>query len=488
MATEPKSANTQEALGHLIERIPITRIHYFALFLVVTGGLFEVLEQLILSALGPALQDAFGIGAQDLAFLSTATLLAIVVGGVLGGYLADKIGRRGVLAISVGIYSLGSILSAVAPDYTVLALARVVTGIGVGGEIAVGLTYLSELTPTKIRGLFVSLFNTISAGVGMFVAYAYALFVLGPFAALIGAGENGWRWAFGLLGIPAVLVFFLRRYLPETPRYLMERGHVHKLNDSLTRLARGRLRLRRDEQPTAYFDPADSESIEAAARAVSAPKVNAFGALFEARQRTRTIGLSVAAFLAWGAQFSVIILMPLLLVDRGYSIGGSLTFTMVQNIGGLLGAIVASIGAYAFPRRRMILIGTIMAALSVIMFALFATTPALVMILGFLFQFCVMLVNTTIWTWAPELFPTKIRGLGTAVVVNIGFLGGALIPLSSAWFYENVNEFSVFAGIAVMYVMILLASRFVTETHNVPFEKLHGPATPAPHQTVTNPL
>jgi MFS family permease len=486
MAIEPESRNSQEALGQVIERIPITRVHYLALILVVTGGLFEVLEQLILSALGPALQKAFGIGAQSLAFLSTATLLAIVVGGLLGGYFADRLGRRNVLAISVGVYSLGSVLSALSPDYTFLTISRVVTGIGVGAEIAVGLAYLSELTPTRIRGLFVSLFNTISAGVGMFVAYAYALFVLGPFAAVVGAGDEGWRWAFGLLGIPAVLVFFLRRYLPETPRYLMERGQVHKLNDSLTRLAKGKLRLGRDEQPTLYFDPADSAAFELSAPTEILPKKSALRALFEGRKRQWTIGLSLAAFLAWGAQFSVIILMPLLLIDRGYSIAGSLEFTMVQNLGGLFGAIVASIGAYKFPRRRMMLIGTIMAAISVLMFAQFATTPALVMILGFLFQFCVMLVNTTIWTWAPDLFPTKTRGLGTAFVVNVGFLGGALIPLASSWFYENVNEFAVFVGVAVMYVLILVASRFVTETHNVPLEQLHGPTALSPDPSLTS--
>lgn len=285
MAIEPESRNSQEALGQVIERIPITRVHYLALILVVTGGLFEVLEQLILSALGPALQKAFGIGAQSLAFLSTATLLAIVVGGLLGGYFADRLGRRNVLAISVGVYSLGSVLSALSPDYTFLTISRVVTGIGVGAEIAVGLAYLSELTPTRIRGLFVSLFNTISAGVGMFVAYAYAIFVLGPFAAVVGAGDEGWRWAFGLLGIPAVLVFFLRRYLPETPRYLMERGQVHKLNDSLTRLAKGKLRLGRDEQPTLYFDPADSAAFERSAPTEILPKKSALRALFEGRKR-----------------------------------------------------------------------------------------------------------------------------------------------------------------------------------------------------------
>lgn len=454
-------------LGDIVDGIKLTKVHYLALLLVVTGGLFEVMEQLILASLGPSLQEAFGASAQDIALLSTATLLAIAVGGVTGGYLADRAGRRAVLAVSVGIYSFGSVIAAFSMNYEMLTIARVITGIGVGGEIAVGLTYLSELTPTRIRGLFVSLFNTISAGVGMFIAFAYTIFVLGPFAAMISAGDEAWRWAFGLLGIPAVLVFFFRRYLPETPRFLLEKHRTADLNASLTRLEQGKMRLKTPGEAIEYFS--DAEVDAASAEVLESGRVSD---LFISGQRKRTIGLSIVAFLAWGAQFSILLVMPLLLVERGYSISGSLTFTMVQNIGGLLGAILASIGAYWFPRKRMIAIGSVLAAVTIILFAFFATSPFLIMLLGFLFNFSVMVVNTTIWTWSPELFPTKIRGLGTSVVVNIGFIGGALIPLAASALFENVNEYMTFGIVVIIYIGILIISRVVTETHNRSFDEL----------------
>ena len=265
-------------------------------------------------------------------------------------------------------------------------------------------------------------------------------------------------------------MFFFRRYLPETPRFLLEKHRTTELNTSLTRLAQGKMRLSKTEPPVEYFT---AEDIDAASKEVRGTQKGRFAELFSPVQQRRTIGLSTVAFLAWGAQFSVLLIMPLLLVERGYTISGSLTFTMIQNLGGLVGAIVASIGAYRFPRKRMIAIGAILAALTIILFALFASTPFLIMALGFLFNFSVMIVNTTIWTWSPELFPTRIRGLGTAVVVNVGFIGGALIPLIAAALFENANQYMTFGIIVVIYLGIIVLSRRVTETHNKTFEELN---------------
>ncbi|MCI2423314.1 MFS transporter [Saccharopolyspora sp. K220] len=466
MSSKPRS------LGEIIDRLGLTRTHYLALTLVVVGGLFEVFEQLILSALGPSLEKELGVDASALALLSTVSLLAIVAGGVIGGLVADIFGRRSLLAVSLGIYCLGSVLSAMAPNSVILGVTRIVTGLGVGGEIAVGLTYLSELTPTKFRGVFVSLFNTISAGIGMFLAYAYTLVVIGPFAAAINAGDNAWRWAFGLLGVPAVLIFFFRRYLPETPAHLLSRGKIQETNEALTRLATGRLRLRSGDDVHQYVDRQTAAISESAQHHESTRQT--LKSVLSRPLRRRTIALGVAAFLAWGAQFSVVLLMPLILVSRGYSVQGSVTFTMLQNFGGLIGCAIASYGGFAISRRTAVSSGAVCSAISVLAFALFAAGDALILALGFVFQIFVLLVNTTIWTWAPELYPTRVRGFGTAVIVNTGFVGGALLPLISSSLLQGVGEFWVFGVVAVMYLGLALAALFVPETHRVPLEVLHG--------------
>src|SRR5262249_21384767 len=163
----------------------------------------------------------------------------------------------------------------------------------------------------------------------IFLAYVYALVVIGPFASAIHAGADAWRWAFGLLGIPAILILFFRRYLPETPAHLLSRGKFNEANEALTRLATGRLRLPSTDDVTQFVSRDTVATSESAQHEESTGR--ALRSVLTAPLRRRTIALGLAAFLAWGAQFSVVLLMPLILVSRGYSVQGSVLFTMLQN-------------------------------------------------------------------------------------------------------------------------------------------------------------
>jgi MFS family permease len=465
-------APSTESLGDIVDRIGVTRTHYLALVLVVLGGLFEVFEQIILSSLGPALQEAFGIGTAQVSVLSSVTLIAVVVGGICGGVLGDRYGRRAVLSVSLAIYCVGTVISAFSPSYEILALSRVVTGLGVGGEIAIGLTYLSELAPTKVRGVFVSLFNTVSGGVGAFLVFAYTLLVLGPVATAVGAGPNAWRWAFGLLGIPVILIVFFRRYLPETPAHLLKGGDIDGTNRALTRLAKGRLRLGASDEVIPFVDERTAAASESAQAHGSISQELA--SVLSGAPRRRTMVMSLATFLAWGVQFSVIIIMPILLVQRGYSVAGSLTLTMVQNVGGLVGACAATFASYAVGRRTVVAVGALAGAVSVVSFALFAFSDVSILIIGFALQVCCLMVNTTLWLWAPEQYPTHIRAFGTSLIVNIGFLGAAIMPVVATMMFEHVGVVPAFGVLAGMYILMALLMTLATETRGVSLERLHG--------------
>lgn len=467
-----EATHRPKSLGEIVDGLGLTRTHYIALILVVLGGLFEVFEQFIITSLGPSLQEAFGISASQVGFLSTATLLAVVVGGVFGGFVADRFGRRQLLAISLFIYCFGSVLGAFASNYEFLAFSRVITGIGVGGEIAVGLTYLSELAPTRARGVFVALFNTVSAGCGTFLVYGYTLLVLGPVSEATGAGGDSWRWAVGLLGVPAVLVVFFRRYLPETPAHLLSRGDIDGTNKALTRLAQGKLRLRKGDEVVAYVDARTIAVSESGEHGSSG--LRDMLAVFRLPWLKTTLTLGTTAFMAWGMVFGVTLLMPILLVQRGHSIAGSLTLTMVQNTGALVGALIATYGGHALPRRLTILVAAVGGILSVVAFVLFANGDVSVMVIGFLIQMCCYTVNTTIWLWAPEQYPTNIRAFGTAVVVNIGFVGGALLPLVVSAVFEGAGLTTAFLVVAAMYVVVGISALMARETQGRSLEELHG--------------
>jgi fucose permease len=95
-------------------------------------------------------------------------------------------------------------------------------------------------------------------------------------------------------------------------------------------------------------------------------------------------------------------------------------------------------------------------------------------VLGFVFQVFVLMVNTTIWLWAPELFPTRVRGFGTSVVVNVGFLGGAIMPLAAGALFRVDGTVGAFSLVGVMYIVMAISALFVAESQGVSLEQLHG--------------
>ena len=165
--------------------------------------------------------------------------------------------------------------------------------------------------------------------------------------------------------------------------------------------------------------------------------------------------------------------MPTLLVERGYSITESLLYTMIMNAGSLLGACAAAILAKRVGRKVVICTAGILGCLTALAFALFADQTALILILGATFQFFGMLTNTTLAAWSPELYPTRIRTLGTSIVNGIGNVGGAIMPFAAVALFAAYGFAGVFGMVAVMYAILVIASRFAPETRGRTLEEVN---------------
>ncbi|WP_372495591.1 MFS transporter [Gordonia sputi] len=203
--------------------------------------------------MGSLIKDSLHIGNTELTCINTATVIGGLVGRLIGGYIADRWGRRAALSLNLLIYTLGGLISAIAPNYEVLLASRFLVGIGLGGEFTVGLAILSELVATRHRGRLLATLNVASGGVGNILSFGFFLLVLGPLGNALGGDESSWRWTYVILAMPAVLVVFFRRYLPESPRFYLSKGRVDDANRSLTRLACGRVSKLRNPGPTLEF-------------------------------------------------------------------------------------------------------------------------------------------------------------------------------------------------------------------------------------------
>jgi MFS family permease len=450
------AARPASGLSDALDRIGFGRVQVAVIALLMAGQFFDSLEQNSTGAMGPLLKESFGIGNAQLTLINTVTVIGGLIGRLIGGYVADRWGRRIALSANLLVYTLGGLVSAAAVNYEMLLVSRAVVGIGLGGEFTVGLAILAELVATRHRGSLLATLNVSSGGIGNIASFGFFLLVLGPLNATLGGNHASWRWTYVILAVPAVLVVFFRRYLPESPRFLLSKGRVEEANANLSRLASGRVSgLRRSGPATRFVTEADIPPVRA---------TTSYAEVFRGRNLRRTAAIGAASWMSFGAQVTLLFLMPILLVSRGYSLSDSLAFTMIMNIGSLLGACAASYLAGRAPRRRTVSVAAVLGCGSAIAFAALAHSTALILVLGMIFQFFTMLLNTMLSVWSPELYPTSVRAMGASVVNGIGNVAGAVMPFAALYFFDLAGVAGVFVMIAAMYALLVVAARFGPET------------------------
>ncbi|MDQ0142752.1 MFS transporter [Cupriavidus necator] len=445
-ATQPRLQQLERAL----DGIGVTPSHKKILALILFGVLFDVFEQNAVGLVGPLLREHWGVSAAEIGFLNTLTFGAAALGRLGSGYIADRHGRRAMLSINLMLFTLGALICALAPNYAVLAAGRFIVGFGLGGEISIAVTMLAEFCSARFRGVAVGAINVAGGGLGNMLAPAFGLAVFALFP-----GAESWRWLFGCLVLPAFFVLLYRRFIPETPRFLLSKGRVDEANHVLNILASGKL-SRHTGRSTEYLSAAREGDLP--------PEKVRLSEVFTGRLARRTIAVGIAVCMTYGAQISVLTLMPTILMAQGYTLTKSFVFTIVMQSGSLLGAVAASYFGYRFPRKRVLTWGALLACVIGLCFGFLSSSAALVLGFGAAFQFCVLLLNTSIWIYAPELYPTRVRAFGTAFILALGTMAGAAMPLIAGRVFDQYGIGGMFGMMAAMYAVFALVLQLAPET------------------------
>ena len=465
-AVDPATATTpatRGAIASALDSVGFTRAQFWVLALIMAGEFFDTLEQNSVGAMGTNIKDSLHIGDVQLTTINTVTVIGGLVGRLAAGWLADRYGRRFSLGLNLLVYTLGGLLSAVSFSDGMLLVSRFIVGIGVGGEFMIGIAMISEMVATRHRGTLVASINVGAGGVGNFVSYGLFLLLLGPLAVPLGGNGQVWRWSFVILAAPALLVVLYRRRLPESPRWLLSQGRVAEANRSLGILASSSLTTA-SPVPPVELTLADI------------PPAVAKGSPAEVFSRSligRTAALGVASWMAFGSQVTLNFLMPTLLVERGYTVSQSLLYTMIMNVGALLGASVAALIANRAGRRRTVTTAGILGCATALAFAGFGHSTAMILVLGALFTFFTMITNTTLATWTPEVYPTSIRCSGSSIANGIGNIAGAVMPYAATALYADSKFAGVFGLAAVMYAVLVIAARFAPEARGRTLEDVN---------------
>lgn len=464
------ATNNSEAFKRLTEalddKIPFRSIHVWIISLIALGALFDGMEQFASGYVAPILRIEWNLTDTAVGYMTSVTFIGLALGAIIAGVVADRFGRKVTFMYNLGLYTIGALVCALAPNLEVFLIARFFVGIGLGGELNVGVTMLSELMPTRRRGAATAVANIACGGLGLFASAALAALILSPgVAAVLGGPSVAWRWYIGFLAVPALLIFIYRIFLPETPRYLLTMGRVRETNVALTQLYRNELRQRKDAE-IIDFVPRDT-------RITSTERQRArITPILRGRMLRNSIILWIIALMAFGAQIGLNAFLPTILTDRGIPVEQTLLYTMIINIGGFIGGVLAAVGGRYWARRTVLTLAGLAAAVLSVLFTVAGSNVPLLLITGLLLQMMMITVNTTAWLYSPELYSTRVRGIGTGAFMMMTAVAGSITPVLIGSISGQFGLESIFIVIPFMYLVLIVAVRFGAETLGKSLEEL----------------
>src|SRR5919199_1938898 len=218
-APSPVEVTPADALVARLERLPFTRKHWLVAAVLCTATFFDGYDNLMITATLPLIVASMGLSFAEAGVLITATFWGQAIGAPGSGILAERWGRRAVLLVSCGLMGVTAIIAALAQNLDQLIIARAIQGLGVGAEVPIAGAMFNEFLRSQHRGGVVMAYETMFSW-GGFVAPWLALGLI----ALVGQNE-AWRGMFLFASFPLLMVFIRNRFLPESPRWLLNRGH-----------------------------------------------------------------------------------------------------------------------------------------------------------------------------------------------------------------------------------------------------------------------
>ena len=392
----------QRALAGL-DGLPVNRFHWRLVFLSGLGWMFDGMDTILLALVLPALALAWGLSPTQVGLVGTVDRLGALCGAALAGPLADRYGRRALFQATLLVYSLGTGLLASAANLTSFLLIRFFVGIGLGGELPVVATLITEMAPVKRRGQLVAVLSSF---------WSYGWFL----AALVGfliIPTLGWRTAFLVGALPALYVFVLRRTVPESPRYLIATGQQKQAMEVLRGMG-----VKEESLGSGSIASLDSH-----------PPQSSVKLLFARPYLRRTILLWILWFCLFFTFYGIFIWLPSLLLARGLGLVRSLEYILLMSLAQVPGYFLAGYLADRVGRRWSFVALMLLSAISAGIFGISAQ-PAEVLFWGVLLNFFNAGAYALAYAYTPEGYGTGVRAAGTGWATAFGRAGAAIAPLT----------------------------------------------------------
>jgi MFS transporter, putative metabolite:H+ symporter len=442
----------QRAIASRIERVPLGRFHRRFITLISLGGWFDFYDIFMIAYIGAALENSGFVTIAGFSALVSAGFLGMFVGTIVFGMGSDRMGRRTAFLFMLVIYSVFTLAGAFAPSAGWLIVLRFFAGIGIGAEVIVIDTYVTEIVPSEVRGRYVA----ITQVVGFTAVPAAALLSrwLVPTHFLM----SGWRWVMVIGALGALIAWYLRRRLPESPRWLESRGRLNEAEQIIGAIeAESGVRA----EPHASPDAAN----------VVSPEQASFVELWRAPYRSRTLLLVVFQALQTLGVYGFANWAPTYLLSQGFTLIKSLDYSMLIAVVSPLGPLLGALTADRLERKWTIVMLALLIAAAGLAFSVSAR-PAAIVLTGALVTIFSYWFSAAFHAYQSELYPTRARATGVGFTYSWSRLSAALssLVIGRALVHGVPTVFALIC--AAMVGVAAVVARFGPRTNRQVLERL----------------
>ncbi|MGI5144706.1 MULTISPECIES: MFS transporter [unclassified Streptomyces] len=444
MATPPTLSSlvpSPAGIAARLDDMPLNRWHRRIAALMGIGTFFNFFEVGLGSLLVTLVPAHWASTTADKSLVIGSAFIGELLGALLLAPLSDRFGRRPMFQINLVAYAGLSLACVFAPNLAAFVALRVLVGIGLGAELVLVDTYLTELVPAAGRGRL--------SGICYFVGW-WALPVSGLLAASLPRvmlGLASWRWLLIVSALGAVVAWAARRGMPESPRWLAANGRLDQALSAVKRIE-------------AAAPGARNRSPQRSATMPDKGALNDAPSTRPRLLRRPLLGRTVLACVIWVCQTIGVIglssIAPLVLIHKGFDVLHSLGYTAASACGYPLGAVLTMAVVERFERKHVLAASAVLVAVCGVLYGA-ATSAVLIVVAGAALNVCNVVMGNVSHAYAPELFPTSVRSTAAGRTYSLSRLVSAVLPFATLPMLYAFGPGVLFGACAALILVMSVA-------------------------------
>jgi len=442
----------EQSIAARIERLPYSRWHVTVTVVLGVAVFFDSFDSLAIAYVLPALVRDWHIPPSSIGALIGVANLGQAIGALTCGWLAERIGRVTTARIAIALFAAMSLACAFTQNYEQLFVCRFLQGIGLGGEIPVASTYISEILRADRRGARFLSYQII---------FPVGLLMSGVIGALV-VPSFGWQWMFIIGALPGIVALIMQRYCPESPRWLAAKGRLGEADAIVTDIERAVSR-----NGTVPLPPVPEIKVQPSGG-------TRWQELFEGRYLSRTLLVWVLWASSYIISYGLQGWIPTLYREVYHlTLQQSLNYAIFAPVGSLVGSLICAFVIDATGRRYWFVAAFLLTAAGLLWLWAFGAETALGMLFGFMFvSMWLGSMNMTIFLYTAEIYPTRMRALGVSWASFWLRAAATVGPLIVGFVLPRYGISGVFLTFSIFAVIGCIAATFMIETRHRVLEEV----------------